>query len=361
MKHPLLLGSVSPRPLHPPKLGIDASRSTRSCPTGVERYSSEILRALLPELEGFEVRLYTPKVIEGFPRKLQKILWFPRLWSLVRLSWEMLWHKPDLLFVPAHVLPFFAPKRSFVTVHDVAFRKIPSAYGWRARWYLNWSTRRAVRKCEMIFVPSEAVAVDLLKFYGAKRVTVVPHGPLSLPSIQVKRSPDPLFFFLGRLEAKKNITTLLEAWSIYSRENVGHLILAGKTVRGYSLPAVENVDLLGYVDEKEASRLFHTSTALVFPSLEEGFGFPLLQAFEAQCPVICSDIPALREVGGDAALYVDPLDATGFADAMRRLASDARLREELVARGQKRLKQFSWKKAAQALTSVFKKSDVHSS
>lgn len=340
---------MKPRPL----LGIDASRSSREHPTGVERYSTEIIQALLPLLKDFEVRLYTPRPLSIFPRKLQRVLRARRLWSLLRLSWEMLKNKPDILFVPAHVLPFFAPRRSFVTLHDVAFRKIPSAYGWRARWYLNWSTRRAVKKCEKVFVPSEAVRADLERFYHAKNVLVIPHGPLALKPVKAQRSTSPQFFFIGRLEPKKNISTLLDAWRIYSQDNVGRLILAGNAVPGYRLPDVENVERLGYVTEEEASRLFYSSTAMVFPSLEEGFGFPLLQAFQARCPVICSDLPVLREVGGEAALYVDPLDSAGFAQALKQVASDAALRERLVREGQARLTKSSWKQAARAVVEAF--------
>lgn len=352
MKRPLLLG-------------IDASRSTRSCPTGVERYSSEILQALFPELEDFEVRLYTPKVIAGFPREIQKVLWFPRLWSLVRLSWEMLWHKPDLLFVPAHVLPFFAPKRSFVTIHDVAFRKVPAAYDWRARWYLNWSTRRAVKKCEMVFVPTKSVAEDLKQFYGAKRVKVVPHGPLSVdqttPVSCVPFETDPYFFYVGRIEEKKNLGLILDAWKIVQQKYPKvYCVLAGAPGNAYEALKARieeenlHVNLRGYISEAEMVLYFRQATGFLFPSLEEGFGFPVLSAFEANCPVICSDIPALREVAGNAALYVGVHDAEGLAREVLQLLEKPTLRERLAEAGSERLREFSWKKAAEKLSSVFR-------
>lgn len=351
MKRPLLLG-------------IDASRSTRSCPTGVERYSSEILQALLPELGDFEVRLYTPRIIEGFPREIQKVLWFPRLWSLVRLSCEMLWHKPDLLFVPAHVLPFFAPKRSFVTIHDVAFRKIPSAYGLRARLYLNWSTRRAVRRCEAVFVPTKAVAEDLKRFYGANHVEVVPHGPLSMDlTTPVSRMPfetDPYFFYVGRIEEKKNLGLILDTWKIVQQKYPKvYCVLAGAPGNAYEglKERIEeenlHVNLRGYISEAEMVLYFRQATGFLFPSLEEGFGFPVLSAFEANCPVICSDIPALREVAGDAALFVGVHDAEGLARDVLQLLEKPTLRERLANAGCERLKAFSWEKAARRMCAIF--------
>jgi len=347
-------------------LGIDASRSSNPKPTGVERYSTEIIRALLPEVDDFELRLYTPRAIAAFPRKLQRIIPFPRLWTVVRLSWEMLRRPPDLLFVPAHVLPFFAPRRSFVTIHDVAFEKIPEAYGLFQRLYLGWSTRRAVRYCETVFVPSESVAKDLKLFFCAKRVEVIPHGLLPLlREKNLQKSRTPLFFFMGRLEAKKNLSTLLEAWAVVQKKCSGTLVLAGSPGEGFeklvekvhALGLDESVKFPGFVSEKAASTLFHTATAFVFPSLEEGFGLPLLQAFSVGCPVLCSDIPAHREVAGDAALYAEATDVQAFAAGMLKLAGDASVGAELARKGKERVKRYSWKAAARVLASVFRKSD----
>ena len=182
----------------------------------MEQYSNEIISALLEEVEDFEVRLYTPEWIARFPRKLQRRIRARRLWTLVRLSWEMLWHKPDVLFVPAHVLPFFAPRASFVTVHDIAYEKIPESYRWARRKYLRWSTKRALRHAAKVIVPTESVKADLMGIYGAhaEKIVVVSHGVSPLPAVsaaQIKNfykhhelsQKEPLFFFIGRLESKK--------------------------------------------------------------------------------------------------------------------------------------------------------------
>ncbi|QQR54863.1 glycosyltransferase family 4 protein [Candidatus Peregrinibacteria bacterium] len=348
-------------------LGIDASRSIHPKPTGVERYSTEIIRALLQEWKG-EVRLYTPKTIAEFPEKKQKLLWAPRFWSVLRLSLEMLLHKPDLLFVPAHVLPFFAPVRSFVMIHDIAFEKIPKAYGSNARRYLRWSTRRAVRKAQTVLVPSEAVKADLMHFYkiDEARVTVIPHGPLSLdlPLKAGPRAKEPLFFYLGRLEAKKNLGVLLDAFAIVQKKySMARLVLAGRSGFGWKEWEVKaqkqkGVDLPGFLDEKKVADLYARATAFVFPTLEEGFGFPLLQAFQAGCPVLCSDLAVLREVGGDAVLYADPKDTRAFAKAMLQLIDEPEHMAILSLKGKKRLEQFSWEKAAKSLVLLFNGSNA---
>lgn len=353
-------------------LGIDASRSVRETPTGVERYSTEIILALLKELpKDITPRLYVPKWTPHFPKKWQRRIRLPRLWSILRLSLEMLLHKPDRLFIPAHVLPFFAPKASYVTIHDVAFEKYPMAYGFFQSFYLEWSTRRALKKAEKVIVPTEAVKEDLIRLYEAdpEQIAVIHHGRLPLEKVtkaEIEASlmhyglpnDEPLFFFIGRLETKKNLLVLLEAWSRVQKQIPrGRLFLGGMYGHGFNelFDRMEKSDLRGtvlapgYISEHEASCIFNAATALVLPSREEGFGLPVLQSFEADCAVICSDIPALREVGGDAVLYADPGDAGDFAEHMLSLLKKAKLKDELVEKGKKRLQAFSWSKGAKKM------------
>lgn len=380
-------------------LGIDASRSVTSYKTGVENYSDEIILAILGTGAGgvadaggatsgdFEVRLYTPSLIDKFPTGIQKVMWFPRLWTLVRLSFEMLVSAPDVLFVPAHVLPFFAPKRSFVTIHDIAFEKIPASYSRFKRWYLRWSTRRALALCEKIIVPSNAVKEDLVVAYDvtAEKIVVVWHGLKKLVDVDKKiiqctlneynlSDKNPLFFYLGRIEKKKNVLVLFDAFcKVVEKFPNAQMVFGGgqgdltgelmKKIYEYGLRG--NVSYLGYLNEVEISVFFRTATAFVFPSLEEGFGLPILQAFSAGCPVICSDIPVLREVAGGAAIFVSPSDADGFAEAMMRVADGcvtdgvggtcgAAVRDVLIKNGAKRLNDFSWGKAGKAVLKLFK-------
>jgi glycosyltransferase involved in cell wall biosynthesis len=358
-------------------LGIDASRSTRNSPTGVERYSDEIIKAILDEVgDDVEVRLYTPKWISKFPRELQRRIRLPRLWTILRLSLEMLLHKPDVLFVPAHVVPFFAPEKTFVTVHDVAFEKYPMAYGAFASFYLEWSTRRALRVAKKVIVPTKSVEDDLKKYYDAngRKIVIVNHGRLPLLEVNKLdiaaaldhyglRSDEKIFFFIGRLETKKNLMVLLDAWSIVQKKcSGGRLFLGGMYGHGFDalFERMENSDLSGtvlapgYISEYDAAGIFNAATAFVMPSREEGFGLPVLQSFEADCAVICSDIAPLREVAGDAALYADPGKAEDFAAQMIKLMEDDDLKKKLVDRGKKRLELFSWERAGKQLVEEFK-------
>lgn len=340
-------------------LGIDASRSLREKPTGVERYSTEIIKAILELKPKLRIRLYLSKESSFFAKNLQKILHGRRLWTLWSLSKEMWNHKPDALFVPSHVLPFFTPENSFTMIHDVAFMKYPEAYEKYQRFYLEWSTRRAVRNCAMIFTPTEAVAKDLELFFGAKNVKVIHHGPLELekcknPSEVLKKlgisKNENVFFYLGRIEKKKNLKVLLAAWKIFRKKfPFSKLIIGGGNGYGYEeihAEFDEAVIATGFLSEQEVSAVFSVATAFVLPSLDEGFGMPILQAFEAGCPVICSSIPALTEIAEDAALYAR--DSKEFASKMTDLIKNRELSEELILAGKEQLKKFSWEKSAKA-------------
>lgn len=340
-------------------LGIDASRSFKEKPTGVERYSTEIIEAILKLDKKVDIRLYTPGINPLFPKKIQKVIAWRRLWTVLGLSAEMRANKPDALFVPSHVMPFFAPENSFTMIHDLSFKKFPEAYSKFQRFYLNFNVARAVKICKKIFVPSEVVKEDLIKFFGAKKekIRVIHHGPLGLAKHseleEVSKKfglgkNENIFFYLGRIEKKKNLETLVEAFRIVVKKfPYSKLVLGGS--KGYGWRDIwKNFDSKiihpGFLSEKDVSALFAVSTAFVLPSLDEGFGMPVLQAFEAGCPVICSSIPALCEVAENSALYAK--NAKEFAEQMAQLIKNKELREEMILSGKERLKDFSWEAAA---------------
>lgn len=349
-------------------MGIDASRSDKEKPTGVERYSTEIIKELLKINTKFKIRLYTPRLSPLFPKKIQKVLGGRRLWTVRGLSAEMRREKPDALFVPSHVLPFFAPRDSFTMIHDLSFKKFPEAYSVFQRFYLNFSAARAVKICKKIFVPSKAVKEDLVKFFKAKpdRVMVIHHGPLALEKqtgaddvcarLGIRQNEN-IFFYLGRIEKKKNLETLLAAFKIVQKKFPrSKLVLAGSN--GYGWRDIwshfdANIIHPGFLSEKDVSAIFAISTAFVLPSLDEGFGMPILQAFEAGCPVICSGISALCEVAEDSALYAK--NAKEFAEQMIKLIKNKELREDMIFSGRDRLSAFSWEKAAKATMAEIEK------
>ena len=352
-------------------LYIDASRyGNTTQKTGVENYSYHLIRTLA-QLAPSEIILIAPgKVDLDVP---QITIPFPRLWTQVRLSWEVWQNKAiDNLFVPSHLMPLIHPKRTTITIHDVAFKRFPQSYGLLSRWYLDWGTKFAVKNAWKIIVPSETTKKDLIEFYQAdpSKIVVIPLGFESESKpLHPEQSAQVLdrfglkakhyFLFLGRIESKKNIQTLIEAFSALSPRCPGiQLALAGKLgVGGESiLKLVKNPDIVvtGYVDEVAKQALLENALCFVFPSLFEGFGIPLLEAMAANLPILASKIPSSWEVAKDNALFFEAEDDEVLAGLMEKVATQEPFRAVMVQNHAKTLERFSWKRCAEETLRVLK-------
>lgn len=358
------------------KIGIDASRYTTETATGVEWYSYHIINGLISESlkhEDTEVLLYSPgeinipKEFEHPKRIIKKILPFKRFWTLIKLSLEMRKDPPDVLFVPSHVLPLFRPNYSVITIHDTAFKYLRRSYSLHQYLYLNWSTKYAVKHAGKIIVPSEATKEDLIKLFNCPldKIEVIYHGYKAPKKINVKEVPEylksfgfsfgenrfPYIFFVGRLESKKNLSNLIEAFKIFSESKPEfRLILAGKRGVGWDeifrtvkkLDLIDKIIMPGYIDEIEKAYLYENCSLFAFPSLYEGFGLPLLEAFSYGKPVLTSHVSCLPEIAKDAAIYVDPFDPADIARGLEKVIDDEAYAKKLIEAGEKRLKHFSW-------------------
>ncbi len=352
-------------------IGIDASRTVRRNRTGTENYALHLIRAMVAEASAHGFRLYFPAA----PPVEQRIIPWPRLWTHLRLSAELIRHRPDVLFVPSHVLPIICPVPGVVTVHDLGYLAYPRAHRRFDRWYLDWTTRRHTRVAAHILADSEATRQDLIRHYGAdpRRITVVYPGldpafrPLDdmgqLSAVRSRYGIQPDYIIhVGTLQPRKNLHRLLDALehpgtTQYALRNI-RLLLVGKPgwLAGNLLARVtamgDRVRLLGHVDQRDLPALISGARALVMPSLYEGFGFPVLEAMACGTPVVASNVSSLPEVAGDAALLVDPRDTDALADALARILTDEDLRAELRWRGLERAQQFTWQRAAQQTLTV---------
>jgi glycosyltransferase involved in cell wall biosynthesis len=365
----------------PVLIGVDASRAARARRTGTETYSLHLIRALIRLGSGHRFRLYTngPPPEGLLPRSENaqvRSLPFPRLWTHFRLSVEIAMHAPDVLFVPAHVLPLVHSRRSVATVHDLGFLHYPETHPGSDRRYLAWSTAWNVRRSTAVVVDSLATRADLVRVYGVAESKVrvvylgrdeslVPvRGPLALAEVRVRHGIGQRYLlYVGTLQPRKNLGRVVEGFArLASAPGMGdvQLVLAGK--RGWlyedllaqiGREGLEGRVLFpGYVDEAELAALYSSALGFVFPSLYEGFGIPVLEAQACGVPVMTSNNSSLPEVAGDAALLVDPNDVDAIADAMLRLATDEALRAELVERGYQNVKRFSWEKCARETLEV---------
>jgi glycosyltransferase involved in cell wall biosynthesis len=372
------------------RIGIDASRAADVHPSGTEIYSQWLIQALLT-LEGqrtpptqHRFRLYfrsaPPAGVFAGPGVDMRVVPFPRLWTHVRLSWEMARCPPDVLFVPAHVLPLVHPRVSLVTVHDLGYLVFPEAHPWRQRLYLDLSTRWNVRAAAHVLADSEATKADLVTRYRTPpgKITVAYPGiDESLAPVDDLAEVDAAkarygiagdyFLYLGTLQPRKNLARLIAAFATLGleyQERRVTLVLAGKRgwlcdglfaqVRDMGLEG--RVIFPGYLPNEDKAPLLSGALAFVFPSLYEGFGLPVLEAQACGCPVITSTTSSLPEVAGDAALLVDPLDTGAIAASMARVAADPAEREGLIERGLVNVRRFSWAACARSVMRVVEQS-----
>lgn len=367
------------------KVGIDVSRYGHSEATGVEWYSYHLLNEMMPLLgrdHQYEFQLYSPTAVKfdvDLPFNVStRVIPFFRIWTLLRLSWEMITHPVDILFIPSHILPFFCPKKTIITIHDVAFVHIPEVYSKKQLYYLKWNAKRSVKKASKIIVPSEATKRDLIEHFGAdaSKISVVYHGGPQIekfPATPIAAETDQHFekfqlklrdlfiLFVGRLETKKNLPRLLEAFKRFLVEFPDwKIILAGKPGVGYEtivkkieeLGLQKNVLLPGYITEKEKIFLLEHCRIFAFPSLYEGFGLPVLEAFKYGKPVLTSKTSSMPEVAGNAAFLVNPEKVEELSVGLKRLAQDGMMVSKYIQQGEQQLKKFTWDKAAEETVKI---------
>ncbi len=336
-------------------IAIDGSRLLTKNPTGVEVYCQNIIKGLLAKSD--DLILYTPQPISDLPKKNQQILnWpFKKFWSQIRLGFELLIHPPAVFFSPGYVIPFLAllnkKTKKIVTIHDLGFIHTPESYSLFQKWFLKLTTKQAVRYAHKIITAARATKDDLIKYFNCPEekiaVTYFGHNQGLITHSSPFHHRKKQILFLGRIEEKKNINHLIKAFQIfYQRHPDYKLILAGKPGHGFKniQYQIANIQYLGYISEEQKKQLLSESSCLAFISKYEGFGFPLLEAFSYDLPVLAADIAVLKEIGAAACLYAKPDSIADIAQKLEKIAIDQNLRRELIQQGKARVKDFDWQK-----------------
>jgi len=276
------------------------------------------------------------------------------LWEQIVLPLEAARHRLDVLFNPGFTSPLLAPCPSVTMFHDLQHKRHPEYFQrldlpfWRLFLWV------AAHRSRQLIATSEATRADLQHFYriAGKTVTVIPHGVGQRFFALDRSSTEPYLLYVATLHPHKNHERLLRAYARRPRRE--RLVLAG--MNGFHAQPVkaligdlqlgDAVVLTGWIPREELYELYAHASACVIPSTFEGFGMPVLEALASGIPTACSDIPALRESAGEAALFFDPLDEDAIAAALDRITEDERLRQTLAESGPRQARPFTWERTA---------------
>lgn len=356
-------------------IGIEAERANNPVKTGVEHYAQQlILQFALIDTENqyiLYLRTQPEEWIKNLPKNFSyKVMPFPIFWTQLRLSWEMLLHKPDVLFVPASSMPLIHPRKTVVTVHDLAFMFYPETYTTFMRYFHMFEDVLVSQMAWKVIAVSESTKRDFVKFWkmDEKRISVVHHGftPQEVDSGKWKvgsgmQLPEQFVLFLSTVQPRKNLSGLIAAFRLFKQkhpEDTHKLVVAGKIgwkAEGILQEIERNKDVvvyLNHVTDAQRAELYQKASALAMPSFYEGFGMWILEAFDAGIPLITSNISSMPEVAGDAAEYCDPKSSDSIVNALEEVLLDKERAAQFVQKGHERLKDFSWRKCAEKTVTV---------
>ncbi len=345
------------------KIAVDVNPATRAVMTGTEVYTKEVcsrLQAAAPEM-GWRFFASRPRAGLGVDAM---VIPFRRLWSQVRLPLALATERPNLLFVPAHAIPFAWPGKALTVVHDLAFERHPQAYSAAERAYLKLTTRWATLRCSLLIAVSESTKADLISAYGVRpeRIRVVPLGAAEPSSETAPASRltelgvnGNFILQVGRIEARKNQTAALAA---VERLKGVTLVVAGPerdAQLAAKLRASPRCRVLGRVDQPTLELLYKRARAVVVPSLYEGFGLPVLEAMARGKVVVAAKASSLPEVGGEAALYFhNAADSEQLAKVLEVALEDDKLRTSLARAARARARKFTWERTAAGVADVIR-------
>jgi glycosyltransferase involved in cell wall biosynthesis len=361
------------------RVGFDG-RAFSSPAAGIRRYATELVRALVSLGEPITV-VSLGGDPRGIPTGLEHVAGSAHPpsnagWTLIGLPRTAARAGVDLIHAPAYTAPFWAGVPVVLTIHDVSYETHPEWYPYRRDWLRRYFYRRSAKTATRVLTVSAFSASEISAAYGIppSRITVTPlgvHGtfgmgdpnlPLDLPA----NVTEPFLLHVGDIHERRNLPMLVDAL-LAARRHFGaaaaiSLVLAGVD-RGVSeeLCAMatdagtpDAVVALGPVSEDRVHALYRGATALVYPSLYEGFGLPLIEAMASGTPVLASHEASIPEVLGGAGWLLDPRDVSAWRDAIIRVVNDESLRDDLRMRGLARAATYTWQRTARLTLDVYR-------
>ncbi len=350
--------------------------------TGIGNYIQEISIRLFAKMPNARFVLFLPReTFESFspPPNVEKKIAEESIYSFAEqcsFCWKLWAEKADLTFFPHFNRPLLFRGKSIVTIHDLTILHFP---GKKKRRFFHRIAHRAVLhstlyKSEALIAVSKTTKKEIIDFFPripSKKTTVISNGidinKFQNPDIQkvqeFQKKYGDFFLVAGVWREHKNVVGALAAFELYKKHGgQGNLVITGRPDPFYpEVPQAaqesefsSHIFLTNFIPPEEMPALLSAASALIFPSFAEGFGLPLLEAMAGETPALASNIPVFREVANDAALFFDPHDPESIALEMVEVFRK-KTRDDLIAKGEKRVQDFSWEKAATQTAKLFEK------
>ena len=294
-----------------------------------------------------------------------------KYWYDVKLPNALRQHKVNVLVQPYGFCSLTTSIPQVLLIHDLAFLHYPKFISRYQRLYYRLFTKRFLKKAKQVVAVSDFTRSDIIKYYqissqklsvvyGAARKDFVPLSWFDREDVKAGFSDGREYFlFTGGIHPRKNLMNLLKAFSLFKKWQQSNmkLLVVGRLAWQYddilqklkTYKYRDDVVLLGYLPDEQLALITASAYALVYPSYFEGFGLPILEAMQAETPVITSNTSSMPEIGGNAALYADPADPDAIAKQMLYLYKNEAERTGLIGAGTIRAKEFSWDKSAEEL------------
>ncbi len=336
------------------KILIDGRVLAHEHTSGVQRHAQEIIKAL--ENADSTIVTAVPKYTNRY---------YQQVWEHTLLPFYA--RKYDILYCPSNIAPFYLPKKTklVMTLHDLAFLDFPKQYSSVFQKYYAFLVPENIQRADYILTISDFSKKRIIKEYPwvENKISVIHHGISSHFSPSGQQKSD-YVLYVGTMNSIKNFQVLLEIFLTPGFKNMNlKMILPNASTFSedahintliQNAGASANIDIIGQVSQKELKTYYQNAKLFVFPSFHESFGFPPLEAMACGTPVIVSNVTALPEVCGVAALYVDPSSKEDIAEKIQLLFSDTSLQKNYIIKGLAHIKMYTWEKAAKEHFKVFK-------
>ena len=357
-------------------IGIDGNEANVEKRVGISEYAFELIKFF----ERFKIDINFVIYLKEKPREdmpeekdgwKYRVIGPGKFWTQFGLPLDLFFHKPrpDVFFTPTHYAPRFSPVPTVISIMDLSYIHFQELFKKKDLYQLeNW-TAYSAKNAKKILTISKFSKDDIIKTYKIPggRVVVTYPGIKEELGIMKQESSElqgrygikgKYILFVGTLQPRKNIARLVEAFS--KIKNDIQLVIVGKKGWMYEdileAPRKFNVEdrirFLEFVSNEDLPCLYENAECFVLPSLYEGFGLPVLEAMKYGCPVVISNVSSLPEAGGDAALYFDPNNVSDIASKIELVLNDAKLKKEMIEKGYRQVKKFSWEKTARETLKV---------